>query len=137
MRIDWVILCRYAEIRGGTATIVGAGVDTYKLESFPGEISLGVVVRFVADHDEMAGGRSTTYAVRIQGPDPTEKPISEMEDTLRGLPGAVARPGGEGGRIFAMTQVFQAEQPGIHLISYILDGKATTVVFSVDQAEAS
>lgn len=33
MRVDWAIPCRYAEVNGGLATVVGAQVDAVRFDA--------------------------------------------------------------------------------------------------------
>ena len=66
MRVDWAIPCRYAEINGGLATIVGAQVDAARVAQFPARVGTWLAMRFVFGDDEA----STTHEVLLRMLDP-------------------------------------------------------------------
>ena len=67
MRIEYAILCRYAEVNNNLATIVGAGIDTTAVPQLPTPIQTMLAIRAVCPPDEMPG----THHLRcyVEGPD--------------------------------------------------------------------
>src|SRR3954466_3307714 len=43
--VDWAIPCRYAEVNGGWATIVGAQVDAARVTQFPARVGTWLACR--------------------------------------------------------------------------------------------
>lgn len=72
MRIDWAIPCRYAEVNGNLATIVGAGIDHTYAPTFPAPVRVVMAVRIVALPDEFGGDPPPTLRCVARDEEGTE-----------------------------------------------------------------
>jgi hypothetical protein len=63
LRVDWAIPCRYAETaEDGTATLVGAGIDSMWAASLPHRAAVVLMLRFVGPEDEFEEGAAWRFA---------------------------------------------------------------------------
>ncbi len=75
MKIEWVIPCRYVEIRDNIATIVGAGGDSFVVAEEPWTIEIMLAIRISALVEEL--GPDKVYSVENNIRDPNGKVIQE------------------------------------------------------------
>src|SRR4249920_3607285 len=75
MKIEWVIPCRYVEIRDNIATIVGAGGDSFVVTEEPWTIEIMLAIRISALVEEL--GPDKVYSVENNIRDPNGKVIQE------------------------------------------------------------
>jgi hypothetical protein len=75
MKIEWVIPCRYVEIRDNIATIVGAGGDSFMVIEEPWTIEIMLAIRISALVEEL--GPDKVYSVENNIRDPNGKVIQE------------------------------------------------------------
>lgn len=68
MRVDWAIPCRYAEVNGGLATIVGAQVDAVRAAQFPARVGTWLARRLVFGDEETSSEHQQTLPFSIRGP---------------------------------------------------------------------
>jgi hypothetical protein len=134
VRIDWAVACRYVEVSGGTATIVGAGIDTYTLQSFPADLQVNMAVRIAAQDDELGSEHQHAFGVKVL--DPAMEPISELRTPFTSEANPLKRPGWEGGMILPVVQVFRPEAPGVYTIELSVDGRAYPFSIIVNEADA-
>jgi hypothetical protein len=128
-RIDWAIPCRYVEVTGGTATIVGAGVDTYWVDDFPAHIEVLLAVRIVGLPDELR--QQTDLLVRMLDPDMSE--LGRLEGSFTGEPGPGHYEGWEIQAIEPLAVRFEALVQGAYTVDLQLGGKGRTVTVMIAQ----
>lgn len=125
MRVDWGIICRYAEVNNGLATIVGAGIDNYTVAAVPAQIPLQLVVRVCGlidanDHD---------LTVKL-----LDTQLSEV-GTLSGTFGMEQNPnhppGWEGAAILPVGVVLPANEVGTYTLHVSVDNHSVTLPFRV------
>ena len=133
MRVDWAILCRFAEVDDGLATIIGGGIDTFTVPSLPALLDLVMVVRLVGSPEE------TEHQLAIRLVDPELKQVGkELRATFSGTPNPEALPGWEAGVILRVAAGFPAPVAGPYTLEIAVDGRAAhTVPIIVRQAAAT
>jgi hypothetical protein len=75
VKIEWVIPCRYVEVRDNIATIVGAGGDRFVVTEEPWEIGIMLAIRISALVEEL--GPHRVYPVENHIRDPSGEVIQE------------------------------------------------------------
>ncbi|MEX2108509.1 MAG: hypothetical protein WD827_06455 [Solirubrobacterales bacterium] len=75
MKIEWVIPCRYVEVRDNIATILGAGGDRFVVTEEPWEIAIMLAIRISALVEEL--GPDRVYPVENHIRDPRGAVIQE------------------------------------------------------------
>jgi hypothetical protein len=129
MRIDWAIPCRYAEINGGLATVVGAQVDAVRVAGFPARVGTWLAVRLVFGDDETDSEHDVT--LKILDPQMGESGETHTNLTL-GPPNPEKAPGWEGSHLMATFVQFDAQLAGTHTFEIYVDGRhQTTLPFSI------
>ena len=134
VRVDWAIPCRYAEINGGLATIVGAQVDAARVAQFPARVGTWLAMRFVFGDEEAA----TTHEVVLRMLDPQLDEIDENRTELTlGPPNPLKAPGWEGSHLMATFVQFDASSEGTHTFEIYVDGRhQQTLPFSIRGPES-
>ena len=129
MRVDWAIPCRYAEVNGGLATIVGAQVDAVRVGEFPARVGTWLAVRLVFGDDES----SSAHDVMMKILDPQLGEIAETHTNLTlGPPNPEKAPGWEGSHLMATFVQFDAQTDGTHTFELYVDGRhQQTLPFSI------
>ena len=129
MRVDWAIPCRYAEINGGLATIVGAQVDAVRVSEFPARVGTWLAMRLVFGDEETSAG----HEVRLKILDPQLGESGETQTSLTlGPPNPQKAPGWEGSHLMATFVQFDAESDGTHTFEVYVDGRhQATLPFSI------
>jgi hypothetical protein len=126
LRVDWVILCRYAEVNDGLATIVGAGIDALFAPELPCELGFPIVIRIVG----LADGREHTVEVEVLDPE-MQRVAEPLSMAFTPEPGPQATPGWEGHAIFPAGVVFEARQYGAYLLNVKIDDNSRSVAFEI------
>lgn len=121
MRVDWAIACRYVEVNGALATIVGAGIDTYYPPAFPADLSVIIALRVVGAHTDDEHLLVATVL------DPQMQEIARVEGGFTSQLNPDAIPGWEAGAILTTVHNFRAEEEGPYTITITVDGQAHTV----------
>lgn len=134
MNLQWVALCRYAESNyGHGATLVGVGVETMELPSFPYEASLWVAVCFTAHYQELEPTTIHEISYRLVNEELTERDADTMRFRLMEAPGPGHRPGWDALHVEPLKIKFEVQEPGAHTLTVVLDGqppgKSIPVVF--------
>jgi hypothetical protein len=75
VKIEWVIPCRYVEVRDNIATIVGAGGDRFVVSGEPWELEIMFAIRISALLEEL--GPDLVYPVENHIRDPSGAVIQE------------------------------------------------------------
>ena len=75
MKIDWVVPCRYVQVRDNIATIVGAGGDRFLVSEEPWTIEIMLAIRVSALVEEL--GPDKVYPVENHIRDPEGNVIQE------------------------------------------------------------
>lgn len=119
MRVDWAILCRYAEAEGGLAAIMGAGIDTFWSTEFPVTILAPIVIRVVGTEDEMAHEHAILF--RVLAPDLSA--LAEVEIQLDAALNPLREPGWEQAAVFVTAHQIEVESPGTYSIEIDIDGQ--------------
>jgi len=129
MRVDWAIPCKYAEVNGTLATIVGAQVDSVRVAEFPVRLSTFVALRLVFDDSEAADQHEVLFKML----DPLLEQIGERRTTVvLGAPNPEKQPGWEAHHMMAFNLQFEATQPGTHTFEvYVNERHQRTLPFSV------
>jgi hypothetical protein len=129
MRVDWAIPCRYAEVNGGLATIVGAQVDAVRVADFPARVGTWLALRLVFGDDEAASAHDVTMKIL----DPQLGEVAENHTNLTlGPPNPEKAPGWEGSHLMATFVQFDAESDGTHTFELYVDGRhQQTLPFSI------
>jgi hypothetical protein len=121
LRVDWAVPCRYAEAStDGTATIVGAGIDSFWPGEVPSDIGLFLMIRIVGPQDEFE--EEHRLEVRLVTPESDEQQI--LEARFQAPPGTrnpLAVPGMETGMLVPAGIAFRAEDYGFHTLELYLD----------------
>jgi len=123
VRVDWAILCRYAEASGGEATLVGAGLDTFFAADFPVEVLVILAVRLVGSRDEMVGAHDLAFRVHV----PSMTVSEGLSGTFQLEPPPLAPPGWEIGAIFVTAQRVEATEEGPYGLEMLIDGETKHV----------
>jgi hypothetical protein len=129
MRVDWAIPCRYAEVNGGLATVVGAQVDAVRVATFPARVGTWLAVRLVFGDEEA----SSDHDVMLKILDPQLGEIGETHTSLTlGPPNPEKAPGWEGSHLMATFVQFDAGSDGTHTFELYVDGRhQQTLPFSI------
>ena len=80
MNIEWVVICRYAEVEFGRATIIGAGTDVIFAPELPGPVGIMAAARLAAAADELEPGNSYTLTARMLRPDGGPATLADGEE---------------------------------------------------------
>ena len=129
MRVDWAIPCRYAEVNGSLATIVGAQVDAVRVAQFPARVGTWLALRLVFGDDETSAEHEVS--LRILDPQLGESAVTNTTLTL-GPPNPEKAPGWEGSHLMATFVQFDAESDGTHTFELYVDGRhQQTLPFSI------
>jgi hypothetical protein len=129
VRVDWAIPCRYAEVaRDGTATLVGAGIDSMWVPSLPHEMSLFLVLRFVGAEDEFEAG--TWFEVRLVDPKLRETQVATRAVAAAKPP--LKFPGLEMGAPFASLIDWEASDYGLYTLEvYLAERRERSVALAI------
>lgn len=128
LRVDWAILCRYVEVNNGLATIVGAGIDQYGVQSLPATLDMALAVRLVGLPDEV----DHTIEISVLDPlmQPVGTPIPEQTFTLN--PPLPDFPAGWEMNVPLVLQLhIEVGDPGPYTIDIKVDGHSHTHTFRV------
>ena len=120
MRVDWAIISRYAETTGTTATIVGAGIDTYYPPDLPAEIVVPLTVQLRAHQNEM--GRPHEVSLRILDAD-LDQVGEEGKLGFEATANPYIEQGWEAGVLFTIVSHFVASADGTYSIEISVDGE--------------
>lgn len=128
MNIEWVVICRYAEVDGGRATIVGAGTDVIFANELPGPVGIMAAARLAAAPEELEPGNSYTLAARMLRPDgdpatlasgdempPLTVQIESSEPVRQLVPGWLVNP------MVAFRLEWWATDPGTYSLELSID----------------
>jgi hypothetical protein len=129
MRVDWAIPCRYAEVNGGLATIVGAQVDAVRVAQFPARVGTWLAMRLVFGDDET----ESEHEVGLKILDPQLGESWQTQTTLTlGPPNPEKAPGWEGSHLIATFVQFDADVEGTYTFElYVDDRHQQTLPFSI------
>jgi hypothetical protein len=120
VRLDWAIPCRYAEATWeGTATLVGAGVDSIWTSSLPWRAMLFLVLRFAGAEDELE--EETSFEVRVVDPAAREQLAATAFLPRASLP--LRLPGSEIGILVAREIGWDATEYGLYTLEVYLSGR--------------
>lgn len=121
LRLDWAVPCRYAEASAdSTATIIGAGIDSFWLEEVPADVGLFLMVRIAGPPDEFEDEHKV--AIHLVTPEREEHEV--LQAGFRAPPGTrnpLAVPGSESGMLLPAGIAFRAEDYGFHTLEVYLD----------------
>jgi hypothetical protein len=121
VRIDWAIPSRFAEAgQDGTATLIGAGVDSLWVSDVPADVGVMLMVRLAAPPDEF--DEQHELEVRLVKPDSEEREILKVK--FGPIPkSALFQPGFEQG-LFVPTAIgWHVEERGLYTLELYLDSR--------------
>src|SRR5215212_5789463 len=117
MKIDWVVPCRFAEVRENLATIVGAGGDRFLLAEQPHVLQTMLAIKVTALVGELGPDKVYPVANRIR--DPRGALIHEEEGSFSASAnGEVHDPTWLQAVYIATEARFPAEVEGTYTISH-------------------
>jgi len=108
VRVEWAIPCRYAELEGGTATIVGAGVDVFFVADLPAIIGMMVVMKLSGSAEEW----EAQFTLGFQILDPSAPVVREESIEIGAQLGTQLFPTWERGGIIPTAHEFEVAEPG-------------------------
>lgn len=134
MNIDWVIVCRYAEVHDNLGTIVGAGIDTFWVDELPAQIRVGLAIRVLAMQDEIGPGVKHAIVNRVR--DPQGDVIGEGSGELE-VAGESARPEWLAGIMMPLAVAFEAAEEGTYTIEFNVDDASDSLPIHVVRGRPS
>jgi hypothetical protein len=115
--LDWVVLCdSYESHEDGTGDILGAGFDTFRVESLPADIDLTLALRFLLLEDEQA-----SISIYVLGPGTETMEVLKYEIEADPQPGH--RAGYQVSQIEVLEIGFFAESEGVYSVEIYVDGE--------------
>jgi hypothetical protein len=130
VNIDWVIPCRYVEVHDNLGTIVGAGIDTYWLPSFPAQIVVLLAIRLLAMADELDPDQRHTATNRVRDPGGTV--VSEMSGEFS-VSAESARADWLAGLIVGTAVQLEVAEEGTYTIEHEVDGTTASLPIHIVQ----
>lgn len=123
LRLDWAVPARYAEAAAdGSATIIGAGIDSFWLPEVPADIGLFLMIRVAGPADEFE--EEHQLEIRLVTPESEEQQVLQAGfQTPPGARNPLAVPGMESGILIPAGVAFRAEEYGFHTLEVYLDGQ--------------
>jgi hypothetical protein len=120
VRLDWAIPCRYAEATwDGTATLVGAGVDSIWASSLPRQATVFLMLRFAGAEDEFED--ETSFEVRVVDPAAREQLAAAASLPHATLP--LRLPGIEIGVLVTREIDWDATEYGLYTLEVYLSNR--------------
>ncbi len=106
MRVDWAVLCRYAEVSNdGTASLLGAALDSLWLPELPAQVGIFLMMRITGVQDEFEEGGE--FEIRLVSPDREETTILQAGFKLEDF-GPLFRRGMQPGLLVAAVMNWEA-----------------------------
>lgn len=136
MQVVWAIPCRFAEATpDGTATIVGAGLDSVWLPEVPADVGVFVMLRVAGAAYEFE--EPHTFAMRLVDPQSDEHNLLSLEFGPMAEPPPLLHPGMDPGILVPVAIGWRAEHFGLYTLEiYIDDRRERSVAILVrDQRE--
>jgi hypothetical protein len=130
VNIDWVIPCRYVEVHENLATMVGAGVDIWRLIELPQTLQVQVAVRLLATSMELE--ERIEHPLRSVILDPSGAIIEELESQLEVGGDGVGHPEYLSDVIMAIAMRFEVTEPGTWHFELSVDDSAYRVPMHVE-----
>ena len=121
LRLDWAVPSRYAEASAdGSATIIGAGIDSFWVPEVPADIGLFLMIRVTGPQDEFE--EEHQLEIRLVTPESEEQEVLKVGfQTPPGGRNPLAVPGMEPGVLIPAGVAFRAEEYGFHTLEVYLD----------------
>jgi hypothetical protein len=120
VRIDWALPCRYAEAAAdGTATIVGAGLDSLWVGELPADVGTFMMLRIAAPPDEFETEHQ--LALRLVDPERDEHDVLSVGFGPVPEPPPLLHPGLEAGLLIPVGVGWQAEHYGLYTLEVYVD----------------
>lgn len=122
MQIAWALPCRFAEATAdGTATIVGAGLDSVWVTETPTDVGIFLMMRVAGAQYEFE--EAHTLAVRLVDPDRGEHDVLSAGFGPMGEPPPLFHPGLDAGILVPAATGWQAEHLGLYTLEIFVDDR--------------
>lgn len=119
MKVDWAVPCRYAETPGdGTATMLGAGIDSMWLDEIPAEVGFFLMLRITGADYEFES--EIKLEVRLVAPDQDESTILKMGLSMSEMP-PLKLPGMDPAMLLPTVMAWEATDYGLHTLDVFID----------------
>jgi len=127
LEVAWALPCRFAEATpDGTATIVGAGLDSMFISEVPADVGVFLMMRIAGPQYEFQEQHSV--AVKLIDPERDEQDILEAGfGPVEELPPAY-HPGLDPGVLLPAAIGWRAEHFGLYTLEIYVDGRRTRSV---------
>lgn len=125
MNIDWVIPCRFVEVHDNLGTLIGAGIDTFWVQSLPAPIAVAMALRLTAMADEL--GPDHPHSIRNLIRDPDGGTLSDVTGEFM-AEASGARTNWLNGIMLSSLITFEAVEEGAYAFELTVDGASTSAV---------
>jgi hypothetical protein len=125
LNIDWLIPCRYVEVNGNLATIVGAGIDIFWVPQLPAAVAAMLAVRLTGTADEFGSEVKHQMASRVLGP--SGEPIGQEIQGEFEVGGEHVRENWLNGVMLAGGFQFMAEEAGTYTVEQRFDKASASI----------
>jgi hypothetical protein len=132
LRVDWAIVCRYVEINGGLATIVGGGVDGYTVGELPSPLLMTFAMRLLGLPSQDGQPSQVRAAIKILDP-MMESTGNDLAVEFPVTPNPSHPAGWEMSVIIPVQMRFEATIAGTYTAHIVVDDDDPhTIAFRVD-----
>ena len=122
MEIAWALACRFAEqAPDGTATLVGAGIDSLFVSETPADVGVFLMMRIAGAAYEFE--EQHTVAVRLVDPERDEHDVLSAAFGPIGEPPPDAQPGLDVGVLVPAAIGWTAAHFGLYTLEVLIDGR--------------
>lgn len=122
MEVAWALTCRFAEATpDGTATLVGAGLDSIWLPEVPSDVGVFLMMRVSGPVYEFE--EAHTIAVKLVDPERDEQEVLTAGFGPMGGPPPGYHPGTDPGILVPAAIGWRAEHFGLYTLDVLIDAR--------------